>query len=177
MSQQIIREIPLIRRYTRHNEAEDTRFRAWLKTECSLSNPRLDEVVRVETDEVWRQIDCLKCANCCRTMKVVVDRDDIQRLSTRLGITVRMFRRCYVTAPDPDGSLYLSSQPCPFLGDDNYCGVYDHRPQACRDFPYLHAEGFRRRTLMMLVNCETCPIVFNVWQALKQRLRPRRARR
>jgi hypothetical protein len=48
--------------------------------------------------------------------------------------------------------------------------VYEDRPQACRDFPYLHTKGFRGRSLTALANATMCPIVFNVWQRLKQRL-------
>jgi len=56
--------------------------------------------------------------------------------------------------------------------------VYEDRPQACRDFPYVHEPNFRSRTLSMIDNTATCPIVFNVWQQLKGRVgyRPRATR-
>jgi Fe-S-cluster containining protein len=178
-SDPIIREIPRIRRYCRHNEAEDYRFRTFLKVHLNLPNAELDGVVRETTDAVWKQIDCTTCANCCRTLQVVVDDQDIQRLAERLGMTRRQFTRRYVRVAEEDGTRHLAATPCPFLGSDNRCTVYEDRPRSCRDFPYLHAEGFRNRTLVMIENAATCPIVFNVWQALKKRLRPpaRRQRR
>jgi Fe-S-cluster containining protein len=170
MSDQIIREIPRIARYSRHNEGADWRFVTFLKTELNMSDSKLDSVVEEETERVWAQIDCTTCGNCCRTLQIVVDDNDIMRLSTRLGVTPREFAKRYVSADKTDHSKHFSSTPCRFLGDDNRCTVYEDRPQACRDFPYLHGAKFRTRSLTMLSNVGTCPIVFNVWQALKTRL-------
>jgi Fe-S-cluster containining protein len=173
MPDQIIREIPLIQRYSRHNEPRDFRFRTFLKVGLDLSNAELDAVVKETTDEVWQQIDCTTCAHCCRTLQIVVDAQDIRKLAARLGIKPSQFSRRYVQTA-ADGTKHLISTPCAFLGDDNRCTVYEDRPRACRDFPYLYEPGFRHRTLAMIENTGVCPIVFNVWQALQQRLRKRK---
>jgi len=170
MSDQIITDIKLIGRYSRHNEDADWRFRSFLKAHPTLSNKALDSAVREETDRIWAQIDCTKCANCCKVMDVVIDDADIKRLAARFKMPVRQFEQLHVRLDQNDNEKYFSSKPCQFLGDNNICTVYDDRPQACRDFPFLHKEGFRQRTLAMLSNQEVCPIVFNVWQALKRRL-------
>jgi uncharacterized protein len=171
----IVREIPLIERYSRHNEADDIRFRTFLKVRSNLTTEQTDAIVRDTTDEVWSQIDCTKCAHCCRTLDVVVDAADIGRLADHLKISRREFARRYVRVDD-DKTRYLSSRPCVFLGDDNRCTVYEHRPAACRDFPYLHKPHFVSRSMSMLINSSVCPIVFNVLQALKPRLGYRRRR-
>jgi Fe-S-cluster containining protein len=176
MPDKLIRDIPLIQRYSRHNESEDMAFRAFLKGDLDLSNKELDVIVQQTTDEVWKQIDCLACGNCCRTLQIVVDKKDIQRLAKRLEMTPQQFSRQYVET-DSDQTQYLKSTPCAFLGEDNRCSVYEDRPQACHDFPYLHAENFRSRTFMMIDNTAVCPIVFNTWQQLKERLKFRRRRR
>ena len=98
----------------------------------------------------------------------------IERLAKRFGTTARAFERRYVKL-DPFGDKYIAGRPCPFL-KDNLCSVYEDRPKACRDFPYLHEKHFTSRSLMMISNTAVCPIVFNVWQALKEKLRFRRAR-
>jgi Fe-S-cluster containining protein len=169
----IIREIPLIQRYSRHNEPEDYRFRVFLKLRLNLSVDETDEIVRETTDEVWKQIDCTKCAHCCRTLQVVVDSTDIKRLAARIGVTPRQFSRRYVADGD-DGTRHFATSPCKFLGEDNRCTVYEDRPKACRDFPYLHEDHFVGRTLMMISNTAVCPIVFNVWQRLKTKFKFRR---
>ena len=166
----LIREIPLIERYSRHNEAEDFRFRDFLKFRLNLSNAALDAIVHETTQEVWSKIDCLACANCCKTLHIVVDEADIRRLARRLAVTPQEFRARYVKM-DTDKTLLFKSQPCPLLGPDNRCAVYEDRPQACRDFPYLHDKDFRSRTLSMIDNTTRCPIVFNVWRELKRKFK------
>ncbi len=37
---------------------------------------------------------------------------------------------------DEDGDKVFKAMPCPFLGDDNLCSIYDVRPKACREFPH-----------------------------------------
>lgn len=165
----IIRELPLIRRYSRHNAAEDVGFRTFLKNRLKMPDKELDGIVQETTDAVWAEIDCTTCANCCRTFEIIVDDRDIKRLAARLGVSLRSFLKQYVTI-EPDKTKHFSLSPCPFLGEDNLCTVYEDRPQSCRDFPYLHSGGFRQRTFTMLENVEECPIVFNVWQRLKSRL-------
>ena len=170
MAEKLIRDIPLIQRYSRHNEAEDYSFREFLKVRLNLSNKEVDKIAQETTEEVWKQIDCLTCGNCCRTLQIVVDDSDIQRLARRLAMTTQQFSRQYVQTA-PDRTKHFIATPCSFLGADNRCSVYEDRPQACRDFPYLHAADFRSRSLMMIANTSTCPIVFNVWQQLKVRFK------
>lgn len=173
MKDQIIREIKLIERYSRHNEDEDFRFRNFYKYHLNLSNSNLDAVVQEITDEVWKQIDCTTCANCCKTLQVIIDDKDISRLAVRLGMTVSQFSHRYVRTA-ADGLKHFASMPCPFLDANNLCSVYEDRPQACRDYPFLYNKDFRDRSLTMIENTAVCPIVFNVWKSLKQRLWPHR---
>jgi Fe-S-cluster containining protein len=169
MPEQIIREISRIKRYARHNEAEDYAFRDYLKFHLPLSNNALDTLVLETTDTIWRQIDCTTCANCCRTLQIVVDEKDIRRLARRFAMTPRDFTAQYVQT-DADKTRFFAVSPCPFLGADNRCTVYEDRPQACRDFPYLHEKNVRSRSLTMVENTAVCPIVFNVWESLKRQL-------
>ena len=172
MPHDLIREIPVIAKRAAANEEEDFRFRAYLKGH-SMSGARLDARVREITDDVWSQIDCTTCANCCRAYTTSVDDVDIARLAKRLEITTAEFGKRYIDGVI-DGEKQLISKPCVFLGDDNRCTVYDDRPKVCRDFPYLHKEDFVFRLLMMIENTSACPIVYNVWDRLKDDLWNRR---
>jgi Fe-S-cluster containining protein len=173
MPDQIIRDLPRIARYARHNEEQDYRFRDYLKNELAVPDAELDASVRGITDAVWSQIECTSCAHCCKRLQIVVDDRDIRRLADRLKMAVGAFKARYV-AVAADKVKHFVSSPCPFLGDDGFCTVYEDRPQACRDFPYLHDAGFRSRSLTMVENVGFCPIVFNVWQELKQRYQRRK---
>ncbi|HEY3332651.1 MAG TPA: YkgJ family cysteine cluster protein [Capsulimonadaceae bacterium] len=169
--EKLITDLPLIKRYSRSNEAADWRFRDHVKHRLNMSNVQLDAIVQEVTDDVWSRIDCLSCGNCCKTLQITVDRPDVLRLAKRLGVSEKQFARDHVRT-DRDGVTHLLSGPCRFLGDDNKCSVYEDRPQACRDFPYLREPDFRSRSISMIENAGTCPIVFNVLQILKRKLNP-----
>ena len=176
MPDKIIRSIPLITRYSRHNEDADWKFRAYLKSDCGLSNAELDAKVAVITERVWGQIDCSTCANCCRTLEITVNAEDIIRLAKHLNMPIASFKVKYVADSD-DGTQVFHSPPCPFIQEDNRCGVYEARPKACRDYPYLSAPHFKSRSMSMVERCNECPIIFNVWQQLKEEVgkpKPRR---
>lgn len=164
----LITKLELIERYARNRENENWKFRTFVKHRLKMPDEELDALVRETTDDVWMQIDCTQCANCCRTMQVIVDDADIVRLAGRLGMTKQTFTRRYVKF-DANKEGYFATAPCPFL-KDNVCSVYEDRPKACRDFPYLHEKEFRTRMMAAIENTALCPIVFNTYEELKRRL-------
>ncbi|MDR3707024.1 MAG: YkgJ family cysteine cluster protein [Capsulimonadaceae bacterium] len=178
MDHKLITSIPLIERYSRHNEDEDWRFRNFLKHHLKLSNKELDAIVQEETDTVWSQIDCLSCGRCCRELEPGVDDEDIRRLAAMEKMSPGRFKR-ERTHLDDMGNRVLNGLPCVYLGSGNACAIYADRPKACRDYPYLRDSDFRSRSISMVSNVGFCPIVFNVWDALKAKLgrRPRERRK
>lgn len=64
---------------------------------------------------------------------------------------IRLARRRYVMA------LRWKRGACVFLGEDNRCGAYDHRPLACREHPFSisHSESGALLDLSMsrVVDC------------------------
>ena len=175
MPREIITKLELIEQLAERKWDENWRFRTFIKWRDDRKSEEIDELVRETTDEVWRQIDCTDCANCCRKLQIVVDCDDIDRLAQHFRLTAKEFRKRHVVKGE-DGELVLNRRPCPFL-EGNICSVYDHRPKACHDFPYLHAPEFRTRMMMMVQNTTLCPIVYNTMEQLKDRLGFRRKRR
>jgi Fe-S-cluster containining protein len=67
---------------------------------------------------------------------------------------------------DEDGDMVFKSMPCPFLGADNYCSIYEHRPKACREYPHTDRKKFYQIYNLSIKNAETCPIVYEVLQEL-----------
>jgi uncharacterized protein len=167
MSDKIITSLSLIDELSRRNERANVRFRSRVKG-LDLKDDELDQIVAETAADVERQVDCAACGNCCRTLQVVVDDADIRRLARYLALPPAELEQRYVQRA-PDGVKHLAQAPCPFL-EGNRCSVYESRPTACRDFPYLHAPGFRNRTWMMIDNASRCPIVFNTLEKLKKEL-------
>lgn len=138
---------------------------------------RVDRVAGELHEEAFRKVDCLRCANCCKTMRPKVTEEDVDRIAPHLGLTAGEFTRTYLeTDPDEPG-MWMKSLPCPFLGEDNRCKIYDVRPEDCRSFPHTHKEGFVFRTIGHAQNTENCPAVFYIVERMRGRFGRRRRRR
>lgn len=114
--------------------------------------------------------DCLQCANCCKTTGPLFTDRDIERLSSHFRMRPSTFIETYLRL-DEDNDYVLQSLPCPFLGNDNYCSVYDVRPKACREFPHTNRRKFQQISSLTLKNVAICPAAFNIVEALKDRLK------
>ncbi|MFZ9981444.1 MAG: YkgJ family cysteine cluster protein [Cyclobacteriaceae bacterium] len=56
----------------------------------------------------------------------------------------------------------MKSSPCPFLGDDNYCSVYEVRPKACREYPHTDRRKVSQILDLTFRNTLVCPAVLNI---------------
>jgi Fe-S-cluster containining protein len=69
---------------------------------------------------------------------------------------------------DEDGDYVVKKSPCPFLGSDNYCSIYEARPRDCEKYPYTDSGEFFEYTNTTYQNSTTCPAVFYVLERLKE---------
>jgi Fe-S-cluster containining protein len=67
---------------------------------------------------------------------------------------------------DEDGDYVVNSKPCPFLGADNYCSIYENRPSDCARFPYTAEDVLLKRPQLTQKNSTFCPIVYFVLENL-----------
>lgn len=67
---------------------------------------------------------------------------------------------------DDDGDYVNKTAPCPFIGSDNYCSIYDHRPGDCARYPYTDEDVLLKRPNLTLKNATVCPAVFFVLEKL-----------
>ena len=72
---------------------------------------------------------------------------------------------------DEEGDFVVRSTPCPFLGSDNLCSIYDVRPSVCARFPYTDEDVIFRRQALTLKNTSFCPIAFYVVDQLMEKLK------
>ena len=116
-------------------------------------------------DEAFSKINCLECAACCKNYSPRFKTPDIKRISKHLRLKESDFIEKYLRL-DEDGDYVVKSKPCPFLGPDNYCSIYEVRPSDCERFPYTDEDVFIKRTHITLKNAEFCPIVRHVLDRL-----------
>lgn len=115
--------------------------------------------------EAFDKIDCLSCANCCRNYSPRFKTPDIKRISKHLKMKEGVFIETYLRL-DEDGDYVTKSSPCPFLGADNYCTIYENRPSDCHRFPYTDEDVLLKRPAITLKNSTFCPIVYFVLEKL-----------
>jgi len=72
---------------------------------------------------------------------------------------------------DADGDYVAKTAPCPFLGEDNLCGIYDQRPSDCVRFPYTDEDVILKRPVLTAKNLTFCPITYYVVEKLMANLK------
>lgn len=116
-------------------------------------------------EQAFSKIDCLQCANCCKNYSPRFKTPDIKRISKYLKLKESDFIEKYLRVDD-DGDFVVKSTPCPFLGTDNYCSIYDQRPSDCHRFPYTDEDVIIKRQTLTLKNSTFCPITYFVLEKL-----------
>lgn len=116
-------------------------------------------------EEAFSRVDCLKCANCCKNYSPRFKTPDIKRISRHLRMRESEFIETYLKV-DEEGDFVAKTLPCPFLGADNFCSIYDQRPSDCHRFPYTDEDVFIKRTAITEKNAAFCPITYFVLEKL-----------
>ena len=140
---------------------------AIVKRLSATDSRKLDERIHALHEAVFDTINCLDCANCCRTLGPRITDVDVQRIASSLRIKPSVFVERYLVV-DEEGDYIFRSMPCPFLGSDNYCSIYDVRPKACRDYPHTDRRRIYQVMPLMLKNNGICPAVFEILERLKR---------
>ena len=149
------------------SEPEWKRF--YIKNKKKLEGKDLR--VQALHDKVSSGTDCLKCANCCRSLGPRITDKDIERMAKALRMKATDVIKNYLRV-DEDGDTVFQSMPCPFLGDDNYCSIYESRPKACREYPHTDRKRFYQIYNLSIKNAATCPIVYEVLEQLTKTTTP-----
>jgi uncharacterized protein len=152
------------REKAQNQREENKKFLQGLKKK----DPRkVDDVFHELHEEVFEEIDCLTCANCCKTTSPIFYQTDIERVAKSLKMKPGDFIEKYLRI-DEDKDYVLKSSPCPFLDSDNYCMVYDDRPKACREYPHTDRKKMVQITELTFKNTMVCPAVLEMVQRLKK---------
>lgn len=118
-------------------------------------------------EKAFEKVDCLACAACCKNYSPRFKVPDIKRLAKQLKLKESVFIDTYLKLDD-EGDYVTKSNPCPFLGADNFCSVYNDRPSDCKRFPYTDEDVLIKRIQLTLKNSTFCPAVFFVLENLEK---------
>ncbi|HTO15135.1 MAG TPA: YkgJ family cysteine cluster protein [Edaphocola sp.] len=148
--------------FEKEAEEHKSQYRRFLK---KANKNKVLAVLPQLHEEAFKKIDCLQCANCCRNYSPRFKMPDIKRISKHLNVKESVFINTYLNQ-DEDGDYVVKSSPCPFLGDDNKCTVYDIRPRDCARFPYTDEDVLLKQPNLTIKNTTVCPAMHYVMEKL-----------
>lgn len=137
----------------------------WLPKLRQHRGKPLDRWAKELDTAVFKEIDCLDCANCCTSIPPIVTNNDAERLAAHLRISSTDFFDQYLQK-DEDGDIVINQSPCPFLQEDNKCSVYEYRPKACRQYPHTGTNDFSKYLELHFQNSVYCPAVFHLLERM-----------
>ena len=116
-------------------------------------------ILAEQTDkEVWTQVNCLSCANCCKVMSPTYTFQDIKRIAAHLGMRPKDFRDKWLYLDKRENDWMNKSRPCQFLDlKSNMCSIYEVRPADCAGFPHLIKKPITDYMYVHKQNIEYCP--------------------
>ena len=121
----------------------------------------LDTAFHMLHDKTFQKIDCLSCANCCKTTSPIFRDVDIKRIAKYLRMKEQNFIQQYLRMDD-ENDFVLQQSPCSFLGPDNKCDIYEYRPLACREYPHTDRKNMFQILPLTEKNTEICPAVARI---------------
>jgi len=145
---------------------EHQKFLAGLKKKPPRN---LDYLAQEIHDEVFQKVDCLQCANCCKTTGPLFTEKDIERISKHFRMKPAEFEAKFLKT-DEDQDKVLQNLPCWFLNEDNTCSIYEIRPKACREFPHTDRKKIYQINHLTVKNTVICPAAFEFVERMQEKV-------
>src|SRR4051812_1293284 len=134
---------------------------------------KLDQIVSLAEKDIWTEVDCLSCANCCKTMTPTYSDEDLKRISAHLNMTVKEFKDRWLYKERSTGDWLNKNTPCQFLDlKTNMCSIYEVRPADCAGFPHLLKKRMVNYMHVHKQNLEYCPATYRMVEKMMEKLKP-----
>ena len=151
----------------RHNKKA---MRAFLTKVEKKDSPYLETMAEAISVEVWKEVECLSCANCCKVMTPTFTEEDINRISAHFTLTPETFKSTYLKYEKKDKDWQNKKQPCQWLDmKTNMCSIYEIRPADCAGFPHLTKKKMTDYIHVHKQNIEYCPATYRMVEKMMER--------
>ncbi len=145
------------------------------KNSLSLFLDKLDEIVPHDMPELvarldaemWKDVNCQECANCCKTMTPTFTPKDVKRIAAHLDMKPKEFRDKWLKKETDSEDWVNSTQPCQFLVN-NKCSIYEVRPADCAEFPHHNKKPFDAYNDTFKNNLIHCPATLILIDRMKK---------
>ena len=157
-----------LRNFKRKVEKNKRRLRLVLSKVEKKAPLHLDQLAEKIDKEVWKEVNCLSCANCCKVMTPTFTVQDIKRISAHLGQTPKEFKDQWLVK-DKNQDWTNKINPCQFLDlKTNMCRIYEIRPTDCSGFPHLAKKKMVDYIHVHKQNIEYCPPTYAMVEKLEK---------
>jgi Fe-S-cluster containining protein len=157
-----------LRNFKRKVEKNKRRLRLVLSKVEKKPPLHLDQLAEKIDKEVWQEVNCLSCANCCKVMTPTFTVQDIKRISAHLGQTPKEFKDQWLVK-DKNQDWTNKINPCQFLDlKTNMCRIYEIRPTDCSGFPHLAKKKMVDYIHVHKQNIEYCPATYAMVEKLEK---------
>ncbi|CAN5444981.1 YkgJ family cysteine cluster protein [soil metagenome] len=130
----------------------------------------IDSMAQKLNGEGFKVIDCLKCANCCKTMAPTFKKTEVHKIARHLGMNYEQYFKKYLKI-DKEGDIMNKNTPCQHLGKDNMCSIYEIRPSDCSGFPHTHKRDFTEFIPETHIqNLDYCPATFYIVEKMFEKI-------
>jgi Fe-S-cluster containining protein len=140
---------------------------AFLKKLDKIVPEDMPKLVAKVDATVWQDVNCMECANCCKTMTPTFTKKDIKRISAHLDMQPKDFIDRWLIKEKDTGDMVNKTQPCQFLVD-NKCSIYDVRPADCAEFPHHNKKPFDLYNDTFRNNLPHCPATLTLVDRLQK---------
>ena len=146
------------------------RYKRFLTKLKKAPPPGLDAFALVTDKEVWKEVNCLGCGNCCKTMSPTYTNTDIRRISAHLQMTPDSFTGKWLRK-DKEGDWLNNTEPCQFLNlENNMCSIYEVRPADCSGFPHHTKRHTSQYIHVFKQNIEYCPATYKLVEKIMEKM-------
>lgn len=165
----------VFKRRLRHRRKPLMRFLSSLRRNPPVN---LDRVVSMVDKDVWKELDCLSCANCCKVMTPTYTAKDIKRIALHLGMSVAGVKEKWLKKERGTGEWINKTTPCQFLDvETNHCRIYEVRPADCAGFPHIPKRKMVEYIHVHKQNIDLCPATFKMVEKISYMLGAREAKK
>ncbi|MDQ6757773.1 MAG: YkgJ family cysteine cluster protein [Bacteroidota bacterium] len=160
-----------IRRFRKISQQTKRSLRHFL-TRTENNPPKDLDIISQQIDkEVWKEIDCLSCANCCKNMSPTFNFQDLRRISAHFNMRIKEFKEKWLYFDKDEDAWMNVRRPCQFLDrKTNMCSIYEIRPADCAGFPHLVKKDMKDYMHLHRRNIVHCPATYKWVEKLKERI-------
>lgn len=160
-----------IRSFRRKVSYHAKAFRRFLARVERRPPANLDALVDALNAEVWQEIDCTSCGNCCKQMSPTFSAKDIKRIAGYTGMSIKEFKKKWLHQQPNDTDWMNKTQPCQFLNKaSNLCSIYEVRPADCAEFPHLTKKKVTDYLHIHQQNIQYCPATYKMVEKMMVRI-------